>query len=47
MYLFELVFYFSDIYPGMKWLGHMVVLFLVFGETSILFSILTVPVYSP
>ena len=30
MYLSELVFFFSsDIYPGVKLLGHMVVLFLV------------------
>ena len=38
MYLSELVFlFFSAIYPGVKLLGHMVVLFLVFWETSILF----------
>ena len=38
MYLFELVFLlFSDKYPGVELLGHMVVLFLVFWETSILF----------
>ena len=39
MYLFKLLsLFFSDIYPGMELLGHMVVLFLVFWETSILFS---------
>jgi len=31
-------FFFSDIYPGVGLLGHMVVLFLVFWEASILFS---------
>ena len=46
--LFKLVFLFlSGIYPGVKLLGHMVVLFLVFWEISILLSIVTVPVYSP
>ena len=30
--------YFSDKYPGVELLGHMVVLFSVFGEISILFS---------
>ena len=40
MYLFELMFLcVSDIYPGVELLGHMViVLFLVFWDTSILFS---------
>ena len=48
MYLFELVFLiFSDIYPGVELLGHMVVLFLVFWETSILFSIVAAPAYIP
>ena len=37
----------SDIYPGMELLGHMVVLFLVFWETSILFSLLAAPIYIP
>ena len=39
MYLFDLVFLFlfSNIYPGVELLGHMVVLFLVFWET-ILFA---------
>ena len=36
MYLFKWVFFFfSDKHPGMKLLGHVVVLFLVFWETSI------------
>ena len=36
---------FSDIYPGVELLGHMIVLFLVFWETSILFSIVGAPIY--
>ena len=48
MYLFELVFLiFSDIYPGVELLGHMIVLFLVFQETSTLFSTVAAPVYIP
>ena len=48
MYLFELVFSFSsDICPGVKLLDHMVVLFLVFWGTSILFSIVATPIYIP
>ena len=40
MYLFELVFsFFPGIYPEMELLDHMVVLFLIFLGTSILFSI--------
>jgi len=39
MYLFKLVFlFFSDMYPRVELLHHMVVLFLVFWETSVLFS---------
>ena len=39
MYLFKLLcFFFSDVYPGVGLLGHMVVLFLVFWEASVLFS---------
>ena len=34
-----------DIYPGVELLDHMVVLFLVFRGTSILFSIVATPVY--
>ena len=38
VYLFELVFLFSlDACPGVELLDHMIVLFLVFWETSILF----------
>ena len=46
IYLFELVFlFFSDIYPGVELLGHMVVLVLVFWESSILFSTVAAPNY--
>ena len=38
---------FSDIYPGVELLDHMVVLFLVFWETSILFSTVAAPIYPP
>ena len=42
---FQLVFLFSmDKYPDVKSLGHMVVLFLIYWENSMLFSIVTVPV---
>ena len=48
MYLFELVFsFFSDIYPGVELLDHMAVLFLVLWETSILFSTVAAPIYTP
>ena len=48
IYLFKLVFLFLlGTYLGLKLLGHMVVLFLVFWEISILLSIGTVPVYNP
>ena len=48
MYLFELVFsFFSDIYPGVELLGHMIVLFLVFWDTFILFSTVAAPIYIP
>ena len=44
--LFKLVFFFwGDLYPGVELLGHMVVLFSVFGETSILFSTVSAPIY--
>ena len=46
MYLFELWFS-RDICLGMGLLDHMVALFLVFKGTSILFSIVAVPVYIP
>ena len=41
------VFVFSDIYPGVELLGHMVIIFLVFWEMSILFSIVAAPIYIP
>ena len=48
MYLFQLEFlFFSDIYAGVGLLDHMVILFLVFWETSILFSTVAAPVYIP
>ena len=51
MYLFELVFsFFSrylDIYPGVELMNHVVILFLVFWGTSILFYIVAAPIYSP
>ena len=49
MYLFSIVFLFlfSDIYPGMGLLDHMVILVSVFWETSILFSIMATPIYNP
>ena len=44
MWLFGLCFFFfsQGIYPVMGLLGHMIVLFLVFRGTSILFSIMTI-----
>ena len=49
MYLFVLVFsvFFLDIYPGVALLGHIVVLFLVFWKTSMLFSTVAAPNYIP
>ena len=47
IYLVELVGGFLDKYPEVLLLGHMVVLFLIFWETSILFSIVAVPIYIP
>ena len=44
MYLFELEFS-PDICPEVGLLDHMVALFLVFKGTSILFSIVFVPIY--
>ena len=38
---------FSNIYPGVELLGHMIVLFLVFRETSIVFSTVAAPIYIP
>ena len=48
IYLFELVFYFSsDKYPEVELLYHMVVLFLVFWGTSVLFSKVAATIYNP
>ena len=38
-------FVFSDMYPGVALLGNMVVLFLVFWQTSLLFSTVAAPIY--
>ena len=47
-FISELLFSFSsDKYPEVELLDHMIVLFLVFWETFILFSIAAVPVYIP
>ena len=46
LYLFELVFLFPlNKYSGLKLLDYMVVLFLIFWGTCILFSIVTGPIY--
>ena len=48
MCLSELVFLFSSaVYPGVELLDHMIVLFLVFWGTSILFPIVTIAIYIP
>ena len=48
VYLFRFVFsVFSDVYPGVELLGHMVVLFSFLWETSILFFTVAVPIYIP
>ena len=39
--------FFSEYMPGMKLQGYTVVLFLFFQGNFILFSIVTVPIYSP
>ena len=36
-----------DVYPGVKLLGHVVILFLAFWKTSLLFSTMAVPTYLP
>ena len=46
LYLFEWMF-FLDIYPGVGLLDLVVILYLVFWGTSILFSIAVVPIYFP
>ena len=46
--LFKLVsLLFSDTYPAVKLLGHMIVLYSVFSGTSILFSTVAAPIYIP
>ena len=46
--LFQIsVFTFGDVCPGVRLLAHMVVLFLVYWEISLLFSIVAVAVYIP
>ena len=46
IYVFEIVFLFSlGKYPEVKLMNHMVVLFLFFWGTSILFSIVAAPIY--
>ena len=48
IYLFELVILFPlDKYPGVEFLDHMVVPFLIFLRTPLLFPILSAPVYIP
>ena len=44
MYLFHI---FLDMYLEVEFLGHMVVLVLVFWRTSILFSVVAAPIYIP
>ena len=39
--------FFSDVHPAVELLSHMIVLFLVFWETSILFSIVATSIYLP
>ena len=46
MYIFKLQFS-LDIYPGLGLQDHMIILFLVFKGTSILFSIVAAPFYIP
>ena len=47
-YHFELMFlFFVDIYPEVELLGHMIVIFFVFWESSILFSTVAAPIYIP
>ena len=41
------VFVFSDIYPAVELLGHMVVPFVVFEGISMLFSAVAAPIYIP
>ena len=43
IFLINVFFFPFDIYPGMELLSHILTLFLVFWETSILFSTVTAP----
>ena len=47
VFIYVFIYLFLDIYPGVELLGHMVVLFLVLWETSILFSTVAAPIYIP
>ena len=48
MYPFELVFsFFFNVFPGVEFLDHMVVLFLFFWGSSILFSTVAASIYIP
>ena len=44
---FQIMIFSPDIYPVVELQDHMVALLLVFKATSILFSIVPVPVYNP
>ena len=47
-YLFEIMIsYFLDIYSEVEFLDHIIVLFLIFWGTSVLFSIVAIPIYIP
>ena len=46
-FLIGLLFFSSDIYPGVELLGHIVVLVLIFWGTSILFFTVAAPIYIP
>ena len=45
--VFSGFFFFFNIYPGVELVGYVVVLFLVFWETSIVFSAVAAPAYIP
>ena len=47
IYLFELVVFSLGKYPEVKFLGHMAVLFLIFGGPPIIFSIVASSIYNP
>ena len=46
-YLFKLVFFSSDKYSEVKLLNHIVVLYLIFLGSSIMFSMMDTPIYIP